>query len=134
MAVVVGPPIADANGPYTGIVGESISFDSNGSRDPDGEIALWIDVGQPDERRLRKACGRARRVIAYAYGGRQAQLWWARTAPELERFRNLSVLALPQEATRALAALASRTMQLQCTIQDGQVWLGTAENTVSIEP
>jgi uncharacterized protein YaeQ len=98
------------------------------------EILLWIEVGMPDERRLRKACNRARRVVLYAYGGRTAEQWWERTAPELRRFDNLQVFNLPQEATRALTGLVSRSMQLQCTVQEGQVWLGNAETTVLIEP
>ena len=33
------PPVADANGPYSGTVGVSVSFDGTGSSDPDGTIA-----------------------------------------------------------------------------------------------
>jgi PKD repeat protein len=41
-AVVVNtPPNADANGPYTGFVGESITFDGSGSSDPDGSIVAY---------------------------------------------------------------------------------------------
>lgn len=98
------------------------------------EILLWIDVGLPDERRLRKASNRAREVVLYAYGGRTAEQWWERTAPELRRFDKLRVFSLPQEATRALAGLVSRTMRLQCTIQEGQVWLGDGTTSVLIEP
>jgi len=41
-----------------------------------GNIQTWIDVGLPDEKRIRKACGRADSVFVYSYGGRAAQLWW----------------------------------------------------------
>src|SRR3982750_3888876 len=34
-----------------------------------GTIESWIDVGLPDERVVRKACGRARDVYVLAYGG-----------------------------------------------------------------
>jgi len=98
------------------------------------DILLWIDVGLPDERRLRKASNRAREVVLYAYGGRTAEQWWERTAPELRRYANLRVFNLPQEATRAMAGLVSRTMRLQCTIQEGQVWLGDGTDSVLIEP
>lgn len=103
-------------------------------RSLDEEIRLWIDVGLPDARRLRRACGRAREVVLYTYGGRTAGQWWERNARELQRLDNLRVFDLPQEATRALAGLVSRTMRLQCTVQEGQVWLGNAEATVLIEP
>ncbi len=99
-----------------------------------GEIELWIDVGLPDERRLRKACGRAGQVCLYLYGGRTAELWWQRNASLLRRYSNLSVWELPEEASRGLAAMAQRSMQLQCTIQDGGCWLSCGETTLPIAP
>lgn len=101
---------------------------------PTGEVERWIEVGQPDERRLRKACGRAQAVYVYAYGGRAAQLWWERTAAEVARLANLRVFDLPQPATKALAGLAARNMRLQCTIQEGQIWLGNDRESVLVEP
>ncbi len=35
------PPTADANGPYTGIAGQPVSFDGSGSSDTDGTIASY---------------------------------------------------------------------------------------------
>jgi uncharacterized protein YaeQ len=102
-------------------------------KDLTGAIELWIDVGIPDEKLIRKACGRANRVIIYAYGGRTADMWFAQNSKQFERLDNLRVVNLPQENTRALANLAQRTMQLQCTIQDGQVWLSNSEESVLVE-
>ena len=98
------------------------------------EIELWIDVGLPDERRLRKACGRAKQVYLYSYGGRGADLWWQRNAEKLQRFGNLSVIELPETACKDMASLVQRTMQLQCTVQDGEIWLTNGESTSSIVP
>ena len=103
-------------------------------KDLTGAIQLWIDVGLPDERELRKACGRAQRVIAYLYGGKGAQLWWAQNSAALERLTNLCVVEIPQEATRALAAWAERNMDLSCTIQDGRLWFGAGERSLDFEP
>jgi uncharacterized protein YaeQ len=94
-------------------------------RDPAGEISLWIEVGQPDERRLRKACGRARHVKVYTYGGRNADSWWQHNGPALARLDNLEITDLPGGAAADLARLARRTMQLSCTVQDGEVWLAS---------
>ncbi|PLY04985.1 MAG: hypothetical protein C0622_02115 [Desulfuromonas sp.] len=98
------------------------------------EIALWIDVGLPDERRLRKACGRARQVYLYSYGGRAADLWWQRNVDKLKRLDNLSVFELPEAACKELTGLVQRSMQLQCTIQDGEVWLTNGVATCSLVP
>ncbi|MGE0356103.1 MAG: YaeQ family protein [Burkholderiales bacterium] len=98
-----------------------------------GAIDLWIDVGLPDERAIRKASGRARRVAVYAYGT-GAQLWWRQNAAAMGRLANATVVDLPVETTRALAARAARNMKLQCTIQEGHVWLADDEVSLAIEP
>lgn len=102
-------------------------------RDLTGAIDLWIDVGLPDPKRVRKASHRARAVFVYTYGGRSADLWWQRNAAELQRLDNLRVVNWSREATDALAALAARTMQLQCTIQDGQILLSANADSLPIE-
>ncbi len=88
-------------------------------RDLTGAIEAWIDVGLPDERDLRKACGRARDVHVLAYGGRAVDVWWDGARDKLARLDALSVSEVPLETSRALAGLADRTMRLQVTIQDG---------------
>ena len=101
-------------------------------KDLTGKIEQWIDVGLPDEKLIRKACGRADEVIVYAYGGRTAEMWFEHNSSAFARLRNLSVFNLPQEQTKALAELAQRTMELQCTIQDGQLWLSNGERSVEV--
>jgi uncharacterized protein YaeQ len=102
-------------------------------RDLTGAIDQWIEVGQPDEKRILRACGRARSVSVYAYGP-GAEIWWRQLGPKLERTRNLEVLRIPAETARDLAALARRTMNLQCTIQEGRIWIGEGERTVQADP
>jgi uncharacterized protein YaeQ len=102
-------------------------------KDLTGAIELWIDVGIPDEKLIRKACGRARQVVVYSYGGRVADMWFAQNRAQFERQQNLSIINLPPESTRDLHTLVQRTMDLQCTIQDGQVWLSNGETSVEIQ-
>lgn len=101
---------------------------------PNGEIDSWIDVGLPDERGIRRACHRARRVVVLAYGTRAADIWWQQTAPKLDGLDNLRVLRLPTAESQALAALVTRGMRLQCTIQEGTVWLGGESGCVEVTP
>ena len=101
-------------------------------RDLTGAMQLWIDVGLPDERSLRKASGRAERVVVYAYGGRAVDLWWTKNRDALERLPNFAAFAVPHAASQALARLAQRTMQLQCTVQEGHLWFSSATETVAI--
>ncbi|OGA11136.1 MAG: hypothetical protein A3H33_14395 [Betaproteobacteria bacterium RIFCSPLOWO2_02_FULL_65_20] len=102
-------------------------------RDLTGAIDLWIDVGQPDEKRIRRACGRASQVAVYSYSGHGADIWWNQLAAGCGRIRNLGVANLPAGAGPALAELAERNMRLQCTIQDGHVWVGNGGDAVQVE-
>jgi uncharacterized protein YaeQ len=97
-----------------------------------GAIEHWIEVGQPDDRRLLRACGRSGRVTVYAYGNR-AELWWKPIAETLERAKNLAVWRVPVPAVEALGKLAGRSMQLQCTVQEGQVYFSGETKTVQLE-
>lgn len=99
-----------------------------------GDIELWIEIGQPDEKRIRKACGRARRVFIYCYQKRSAEIWWRQIEKQLERFDNLGVYSLPDIPVEALGKLIQRSMQLNCTVQDGQLWLSLDDQTVQLEP
>jgi uncharacterized protein YaeQ len=104
------------------------------SRDLTGRIDLWIDVGLPDEKLVRRACGRAGQVIVISYGGARADIWWAQAAASLARSENLTVLGLPPEAGNGLARLAQRLMRLNCTVQERQVWLNSESASIVLEP
>src|SRR5512142_3451891 len=102
-------------------------------RDLTGAIEQWIEVGLPDEREVRKACGRSRAVHVLAYGGRAVDLWWDGARKTLERQERLAVDEVPAEASRALAAMAGRSMRLQVTIQDGHVVVTDGAESVSTD-
>ncbi len=95
----------------------------------DGEIKLWIDLGQPDEKRIRKACGRAEKVVIYTYQEGSALAWWNQEK-SLKRFKNLSVIYLNIQGD--ITALVQRTMNLQCNISDAELNLIDDEHSVSI--
>ena len=102
-------------------------------KDLTGAIDLWIEVGEPDEKLIRQACGRTKQVVVYSYGGRGTDRWWEKTRPLLVRCRNLTVINIPQDGSRALAQLAQRSMELHCSIQDGQILIGNGTDAVQIE-
>lgn len=103
-------------------------------KDLTGTIELWIDVGLPDEKLIRKACGRARQVIVYTYGGRGADIWWNQNSSKLERLNNLTVINLPETTSQGLATLVQRTMQLQMTVQDEEIWISDDKFRIQVEP
>ena len=102
-------------------------------KDLTGADELWIEVGQPDERTVRKSCGRANQVVVMLYGT-NTDAWWKENRGTLIHKTNLTVIQLPPSATKAMAALVERTIQLTCNIEDGQIWLISEAGTVHIEP
>jgi uncharacterized protein YaeQ len=100
-------------------------------RDATGAILAWIDVGQPDVKLVRRAAGRAPAVDVYCYG-RGADPWWAQSRGELERIAHLAVTRVADDCMAALGALATRSMQLHCTILEGEITLGTEAAAVPV--
>lgn len=99
-----------------------------------GEIEQWIELGQPDESRLRKACGRARDVILIGYGGRAFSIWLEKQAVALARCSNLRIFELPADAAQQLTTLLGRTMRLQCLVEDGELQLMNDAGSVTVLP
>jgi uncharacterized protein YaeQ len=104
--------------------------------DDTGRLRLWVEVGLPEAKWIRKAASQAERVCVVAYGGHKAQLWWRAQQADLDRFANLQVVAVEPQQSQALAGLAARAMRLQATIQEGQVWVSgdSATPAVLVEP
>lgn len=101
-------------------------------RDFTGRTRLWIEVGQPEEKPLARACSQADRVLVYCFH-HAAEVWWRGIETKLTRLDKLSVWRVPTEASQALAALAERSMQLQATLQEGTLMLSSTKGTVDVE-
>jgi len=98
------------------------------------EIELWIDLGQPDEKRIRRACGRADRVIIYTYNRTSAEAWWQKMQGKVQRFSNLGISNINDSAIAALAGFSRRNMQLQFTIADGTTLISDGQQSLDITP
>lgn len=97
------------------------------------EIMHWVEVGQPDDKRLMKASGRARQVSLWAFQS-STPIWWEGIANKLTRAQNLTVWQVPTEQSQALATLARRSIALQVTVQDGTAWVNDGEQTIEVTP
>jgi uncharacterized protein YaeQ len=98
-----------------------------------GRKRIWIEVGQPEDKPVSKACSKADAVILYAFGS-AADVWWRGIETKLARLEKLQVWRLPTEVAPALAAMAERSMQLQATVQEGALTLSSTRGSVHIEP
>ena len=101
-------------------------------RDFTGRTRLWVEVGQPEDKPLIKACGKADQVVLYSFSS-SADVWWRTMESKLARPQNLQVWRVPTDASQALAALAERSMQLQATVQENNLTLSSEKGSVDIE-
>ena len=102
-------------------------------KDLTGEIKHWIEVGQPDDKRLMKAAGRSDRVSVYSFSA-STPIWWSGLANKITRANNIAVWQVEPAESQALGQLAQRSMQLQLSVQDGTVYLGDGERSVELTP
>ena len=98
-----------------------------------GRKRVWIEVGQPEDKPLTRACSKADSVRVYAFG-HAADIWWRGIETKLARLARLEVWRLPSEQALELAALAERSMQLQATVQEGAITMSSQRGSVHIEP
>ncbi len=95
-------------------------------------IDLWIELGLPDERRLKKACSQAAQVALFTYNSRAAEIWRQQNQSKFRAYDNLTIWYLDDAQLAKLSALASRSMTIQATLQDGLIWLSEGENNLEI--
>ncbi|WP_241646797.1 YaeQ family protein [Rosenbergiella metrosideri] len=98
-----------------------------------GSPDLWIELGLPDEKRLKKAVSQASNVVLFTYQSRAAAVWKQQNSGKLTQFKNLTIWHVTDEQLSRLAALAQRNMSLQVTLQEGVIWLSDGSNNVEIE-
>jgi len=91
-------------------------------KDLSGDIDVWIELGHPDEKLVTKACGRSRQVLVYTYNT-SPERWWEPIKNKLSMLKNLTVMTISPDSVKDLATLAERSMNIQCSVQDGEVWL-----------
>ena len=102
-------------------------------KDLTGQVLHWIDVGQPDERRILRASPRAARVTVMSFASSTA-VWWANLAGKIGRARNVAVWQVEAAQSQALASLTQRSMQLQVSVQDGSAYVSEGERSIEITP
>jgi uncharacterized protein YaeQ len=115
--------------------GKGISTDDEPAlwdKDLTGAITHWIEVGLPDEKTIRRACGRADRVTLLLYGGKTAEMWWQQNGQALAKQRKLEVRNVSPQISKALALLADDVLDLQCTIQETDVWIANATTRLQV--
>ncbi|WP_410211339.1 YaeQ family protein [Aquirhabdus sp.] len=95
-------------------------------------IQLWVDVGQPDETRIKKASNRSKKVVVLSYNT-STDVWWKALENKIARLENVTILQLLPEASEALTALVTRSMRFSFTIQDDEILVSSDDGSVDVK-
>jgi len=94
------------------------------------DIEMWIDLGQPDEKRIKKACGRSEKVIIYTFKENVSSTWFKQIQNSLNRFKNLQVIRLNIDGD--IETLYNRSMNIQCNILDNELTLIDGDKSIIV--
>jgi len=96
----------------------------------DDQIALWIDVGEPDVERIKKATHKATSVKVYSFNSK-SNVWWEQSKAKFARIA-ASIYRFQWDEIQAFSAMLERTMALSMTIADDSVYITSGDGQCEI--
>ena len=99
----------------------------------DGSIDHWIELGLPDERRIRQICGKSKLVSIYTYHGNQGTQLFEGIEKKLDRFEHLNIIHFLIDDSAHLESFVSKGMNLNFTIEDNEIWLSTEADRICVK-
>ena len=123
---------------YARFAGEALEFTKDlfetdepalWEKDLTGQLVKWIEVGLPDEDKVKKAAARCKDVAVIAYGSAVAE--WYKRSSKLKTLKNVQVWQLSAQTTADIQQLCQRTMQLQLNIMDDE-WTLIGDNAQAV--
>ena len=97
----------------------------------DGQLALWIDVGEPAVDRIKKASRMAQSVKVYSFNTK-SNAWWAQAETQFNKLA-AQVYQFEWEKIEALAALLQRTMDLSITISGDSAYIAAESGECEVD-
>ncbi|MFC1236501.1 YaeQ family protein [Vibrio sp. F74] len=97
----------------------------------DGQISLWIDVGEPDPERVKKSTRLARKVRVYSFNTK-SDVWWKQNASKLNLLK-AEVYKFDAEGIETLATYVKRTMDFSIMLSGNTVFVSTENGDCEIE-
>lgn len=98
------------------------------SREGDGRPRQWIDVGQPDGKRIVKAARQSERIAIFPFGEGLARYRENQIAP-LDPLPHLSVAAFEPDFLEALGAATDRQVRWSLTLSEGILYVTSGEES-----
>ncbi|MGZ3788081.1 MAG: YaeQ family protein [Bacteriovorax sp.] len=99
----------------------------------DGSVDHWIELGHPDERRIRQICSKAKQVSIYTYQDNTSLNWFKSIESVLHRFDHLSVTHLTVLDGQNIEDIVERGMNFSVSIEDNELWLSNEKERINLE-
>ncbi len=93
-----------------------------------GEVIHWIEMGEPDEKRIRKVCGKSQKVTIYTYNQNTAHLWFEKIKNKLIGNQKVKIYHIQNQED--FEVLINRSMKLDCLIEDQSLYLSDELNRI----
>ncbi|MCO4837408.1 MAG: YaeQ family protein [Oceanospirillaceae bacterium] len=102
-------------------------------RDLSGNILHWIELGMPDEKRIRQASGKAQQVSIYTYHDNKAEIWLDKNRAGLTANKKVKVFHINVQNNADIENLLFKTMNLGCIIEEDQMHLSDENQHMSVQ-
>jgi uncharacterized protein YaeQ len=102
-------------------------------REGDGRVIEWIEVGQPDAKRLVKAARQSGRCQLFVFGD-GARRWRMAQLDEMKVPDNLGVAYIEDAFIDPLAAAAGRQIRWSMTVAEGTIFLTAGDASFETSP
>lgn len=96
----------------------------------DGNLELWIDVGETAMERIKKTSRMAPEVKVYSFNSK-ADTWWELNRSSYSKL-SASIYQFQWDHIEALANMAERTMELSITISDQSAYIATQQGECEV--
>jgi uncharacterized protein YaeQ len=97
-----------------------------------GEILHWIELGLPDEKRIKQAAGKSRKVSIYTYHKNKALEWMPKILTKFCDNDKVNIYNLEKIDDEELDSLVEKSMSLTCTIEDNTLYIGNDNKRIGI--
>ncbi len=95
------------------------------SKSLDGQIVAWIEVGEPDVERVKKATRLAQQVSVYSFNTK-ADVWWQQNQTKLAQLA-VEVVQFDYAGIQAFAQLLQRTLDMSIMLSGDNAYISTEQ-------
>ncbi|MDD9194881.1 YaeQ family protein [Aliivibrio sp. S3MY1] len=99
-------------------------------REYDDTISLWIDAGEPDPERMKKASRQSKVTKVYSFNSK-SEVWWKQNESKYKQYP-VDVVRFDSEQIHSFSALLERTMEMSVMITGDSAFISAAKGDCEV--